>query len=311
MFEILILWDYYIIYNNETSKSFRHIRYIQKITSQRMEGNIKKNMRDKDFKEKKVILNQKRKLMKMEDKLLNKKENIYIKNKISPIKEKLEEKIPVKMMDTFQKAFEKGFYYVFEKGTVIIEKSYNPEKLKNEADINEYILSKQINNKNLNRIDKKVKRGAFINKGITAVEGIGLGVLGIGLPDIPVFIGIILKTVYEICLNYGFNYDSEEEKAFVLNIICMSANKTAERIIYSNEADRIGYDIDKNFHNKVDINKMIEVTSRNLSENIILSKVIQGVPIIGIYGGISNYILIRDISEVASIKYKKRLLSKL
>ena len=128
-------------------------------------------MRDKDFKEKRVILNQKKKLMKMEDKLLNKKENIYIKNKISPIKEKLEEKIPAKMMDTFQKAFEKGFYYVFEKGTVIIEKSYNTEKLKNEADINEYILSKQINNKNLNRIDKKVKKGAFINKGITTAEG--------------------------------------------------------------------------------------------------------------------------------------------
>ena len=269
------------------------------------------NMRDKDFKERKVIFNQKKKLMKMEDKLLNKKENIYMKNKISPIKEKLEEKIPTKMMDTFQKAFEKGFYYVFEKGTVIIEKSYNLEKLKNESDINEYILSKQINNKNLNRIDKKVRKGVFLNKGITTVEGIGLGVLGIGLPDIPVFIGIILKTIYEICLNYGFNYDSEEEKAFVLNIICTSANKSAQRMIYSNETDRIGYSIDNNLNYKVDINKMINVTSRTLSENIILSKVIQGVPIIGVYGGISNYILIRDISEIASIKYKKRFLSKL
>jgi len=56
---------------------------------------------------------------------------------------------------------------------------------------------------------------------------------------------------------------------------------------------------------------MIEITSRNLSENIILSKIIQGVPIIGVYGGISNYILIRDISEVACLKYKKRLLLKL
>jgi len=96
-------------------------------------------MKYKDIKEERVIINQKKKLMKMEDKLLNKRQNIYIKNKISPIKEKLEEKIPTKMMDTFQKAFEKGFYYVFEKGTVIIEKSYNLEKLKNEADINEYI----------------------------------------------------------------------------------------------------------------------------------------------------------------------------
>lgn len=268
-------------------------------------------MKDKDLKEKRVIFNQKKKLTKMEDKLLNKNENTYIKNKISKLKEKLEEKIPPKMMDTFQKAFEKGFYYVFEKGTFIIEKSYSPEKLKNEADINEYILSKRINNKNLNRIDKKANKGAFINKGITTVEGIGLGALGIGLPDIPVFIGVILKTVYEICLNYGFDYEYEEEKAFVLNIICTSANKTAERVIYSNEADRIGYNIDNNFQNKIDIDKMIEVTSKNLSENIILAKIIQGVPIIGVYGGISNYTLVREISKIASIKYKKRLLNKL
>jgi len=268
-------------------------------------------MRYKGFNEERVIFNQKKKLMKMEDKLLNKTENIYIKNKISKVKEKLEEKIPTKMMDTFQKAFEKGFYYVFEKGTVIIEKSYNSKKLKDEADINENILSKKINNKNLDRIDKTVKKSSLINKGITTAEGTVLGVLGIGLPDIPVIIGIILKTVYEICLNYGFNYDSEEEKGFILNIICASVNKTEERIIYSNEADKIGYSVDNGFHNKVDTSKMIEITSRNLSENIILSKIIQGVPIIGVYGGISNYILIRDISEMACLKYKKRLLLKL
>lgn len=85
-------------------------------------------------------------------------------------------------------------------------------------------------------------------------------------------------------MNYGFNYDSEEEKGFVLNIICASVNKTEERIIYSNEADKIGYSIDNGFHNKVDITKMIEITSRNLSENIIISKIIQGVPIIEMVG---------------------------
>ena len=268
-------------------------------------------MKKRAFNEKKIISHQKEKLIKREEKFFNKKENEYIKNKILPIKEKIEEKIPDKMMDTFEKAFEKGFYYVFGKGIVIIEKSYSPEKLKSEANINEYILSKQINNKNLKRIDKKAKRGVLINKGITTTEGSVLGILGIGLPDIPVFIGMILKTVYEICLNYGFNYDSEEEKAFVLNIICASVNKTPEKIIYSNEADRIGHNIDNGFNNEVDINYMIKETSKNLSESIILSKVIQGIPLIGIYGGISNYRLIRDISEGATIKYKKRLLYKL
>lgn len=264
-----------------------------------------------DLKKEKILNGQKKKLLKREEKFLNEKENEYIKNKISPIKEKLEEKIPEKMIDTFEKAFEKGFYYVFEKGTIIIEKSYNSERLKEEADINEYILSKKVNNKNLNRIDKKVKKSVFINKSITTAEGAVLGVLGIGLPDIPVFIGVLLKTVYEICLSYGFNYDSKEEKTFILNIISASANKADKRISYSNEADRIAYEIDNKLNVNINIDKLVKDTSRSLSENIIFSKIIQGVPIIGIYGGISNYRLIRDISELASIKYKKRLLKKL
>jgi poly(A) polymerase Pap1 len=145
----------------------------------------------KAIKEKKVLKNQKEKLLKREEKFFYKKENEYINSKFAVIREKLEEKVPSKVMETFEKAFEKGFYYVFEKGTTIIEKSYNLEKLRNEADINEYILSKQINNKNLNRIDKTAKKGIWINKGITATEGTAMGVFGIGLPDIPVLIGVI------------------------------------------------------------------------------------------------------------------------
>ncbi|WP_459480546.1 EcsC family protein [Clostridium saccharoperbutylacetonicum] len=264
-----------------------------------------------DFRKEKTLSNQKKKLLKREEKFLNKKENEYIKNKISPIKEKLEERIPEKMIDMFEKAFEKGFYYVFQKGTVIIEKSYNCERLKDEADINEYILAKRIDNKNLNQIDKKVKKSIIINKGITTAEGTVFGIFGIGLPDIPVFIGVVLKTVYEICLNYGFRYDSEEERVFILNIISASANNGSDRILYSEEADKIAYNIDNKINSNVALDEMIKVTSKNLSENIILSKVIQGIPLVGVYGGLSNYKLIRDISELASIKYKKRLLSRL
>ena len=61
----------------------------------------------------------------------------------------------------------------------------------------------------------------------------------------------------------------------------------------------------------MDINYLIKETSRNLSESMMFAKVIQGMPIVGMYGGISNYMTIRDISEVASIKYKKRMLYKL
>lgn len=102
----------------------------------------------RDKRKERILNSQMKKLIKREDKFFYKKENEYIKNKILPVKEQLEEKIPKNMIETFEKAFEKGFYYVFEKGTTVIEKSYNSEKIKNEADIDEYILSKQMNNKN-------------------------------------------------------------------------------------------------------------------------------------------------------------------
>lgn len=264
-----------------------------------------------DIKREKILNNQREKILRREEKFFDKKENEFIEKKIAPIREKLEEKIPRKMIEMFEKAFEKGFYYVFENGTVIIEKSYNSEKLKNEADINEYILSKKVNNRNLSRIDKKVKQSILINKSITTIEGTVLGAFGVGLPDIPVFIGILLKTIYEICLRYGFDYDLEDEKVFILNIISAGTNKNSERILYSNEADRIGYNIDNNISTKININDSIKKTSKNLSESIIVSKVIQGIPIVGIYGAISNYKIIGEISELASIKYKKRLLNKL
>lgn len=260
---------------------------------------------------KKIINKQKKKLMKTEHKLLNKKENIYIKNKILPIKTKVEQKIPQGMIDTFQKAFEKGFYYVFEKGTSIIEKSYSTEHLKNQADINKYRLSKEINNRNFREIDKKIQKGIFINKGISTAEGAILGLIGIGLPDIPIFIGVILKTIYEICLNYGFEYESDEEKIFILNVICTGLSKGELKLRYSAEADKIGYNIDSKLKSTFNIDEMIKATSGNLAQSMMIPKFIQGMPIIGIYGGISNYKLIRDIGKIASVKYKKRFLTKL
>lgn len=260
-------------------------------------------------KEKKSLCKIKEKNLKDEIKFLNQQDNEYIKSKIQPIKETIESKIPKKMTETLKTAFEKGFYFVFEKGTLIIEKSYNSEKIKEESEINEYIFNKRKNKKNLKRFDKSVNKSAILNSGITGVEGFALGFLGIGLPDIPVFISVILKNIYEISLKYGFDYKNEKEKIFILNLITLSVCNSEERELYSKKLDKIGENIDNGIPLTLDFDSEIKVASDHLVEKMLVSKFIQGIPLVGALGGITNIKLLNRISNAAKIKYKKRMIN--
>lgn len=215
------------------------------------------------------------------------------------------------MIGTFEKAFQKGFEYVFDKGTFIIEKSYNIDKLKDEAEINEYILSKRKNKKNIKRFDKSANKSSLINTGIVGIEGAALGVLGIGLPDIPVFIGMILKNIYEISLKYGFDYEKNEEKVFILNLICLAVCSVDDREKYSKRLDEISRDINNEIKIKYELDEMIKETSENLSKTMLVSKFIQGIPLVGAVGGITNIAILNKVSKVSKIKYKKRMLYKM
>ena len=39
----------------------------------------------------------------------------------------------------------------------------------------------------------------------SAAAGIGMGLLGIGIPDIPLLTGMMLRSIYETALHYGFS----------------------------------------------------------------------------------------------------------
>ena len=267
----------------------------------------------KNSKEEKVILKEKQNLAKKEEKFIRKKEILFIKKKVDPLKSKVEDKIPERLASTINKAFEKGFYFIFAKGTSIIEKSYDINEIKLEADVNKYRLSKELSSKNLKIIDKGVNQGKVISQGITAVEGSALGFLGIGMPDIPVFISVILRMIYEISLKYGFDYDNDREKVFILNIICFGVSKSENKKKYSEACDKIAKLIDENEECDVDLNldNMIRETSKNLVNTLLVSKFIQGIPLVGTVGGAVNYMVLSNVSKAAKMKYKKRFINKL
>ncbi|MDI9496507.1 MAG: EcsC family protein [Bacillota bacterium] len=249
------------------------------------------------------------KLNKREEKILNKKKG-FIDNKLEPLVDKAESYVPEGLRDTLDKAFYNAFKLIFEKGTKVIEKSYNKRRIQANHNFHDFSFRKSKNNKTLKKIDKHAQRSNFINRSISTIEGAGLGLLGMGLPDIPLFTALILKTIYEISLSYGYLYELEDERLYILSIVNAALTTGEEQKKYNFRVDAISHNIDNNFSMKYDMEKEIQRTSQILSDSMLASKFVQGIPLVAAVGSIANYRIINKISKYASIKYKKRYLSK-
>lgn len=249
-------------------------------------------------------------LEKKENKLLNQQENPFIKSTIAPAVGKIQEKIPEKLKSTLNSAFYKGFQLVFERGTSYIEKTYNKDKLEMEYDINNYAVDKKPNKSHMGRLDKTSLQSKLLNTSFSVVEGGVLGFLGVGLPDIPLFLSVVIKTIYETALSYGFGYETKEEKVYILLLICGAITKGEKQKGFDEYLEKLGAQIDQNIVTDVDLDGQMKITSDVISDALLTAKFIQGIPIVGAIGGAVNYSILNRIASYATVKYKKRYLRK-
>lgn len=247
---------------------------------------------------------------KQEKKLLNKTDNPFISSNITPVAEKIQEKIPDKLINVLNMAFYKGFQLVFDKGIPFIEKTYDKDKIAMDYDINDYAIDKECNRRHINRLDKVSKQSGIINSSFSALEGGILGFLGIGLPDIPIFLSVMIKTINEIALSYGFGYLSPEEKIYILILIRTAISKGEKKKEYDHELDLLAEKIDQNMIIEIDQEAQMKLTSAVLSDALLTAKFIQGIPLVGVVGGAVNYNILNKTGYYARLKYKKRYLIK-
>lgn len=174
--------------------------------------------------------------------------------------------------------------------------------------IHDFAVNLKGGKKELRHLKADVSRGNLVNMAVSTVEGIGLGVLGIGMPDIVLFLSMILKGTYETALQYGFSYDTPEEQMYILKLLETAMSK-GEQWTACNAA------VDNCFSNKylqeTKLAEQMKNTADAFAVDMLLAKFIQGLPVAGILGGISNPIYYRRIMHYVQLKYQKRyLLSK-
>lgn len=255
-----------------------------------------------------TIIKQLKILEKKEEQFLNSVENPIMKNTITPFVENIEDLIPLKIEKALNIAFYKGFQLVFEKGNAIIEKTYDKDKIKLEHECYDYAAGKTSHIRYLKKMDKQSKYSKTLNSSIATIEGSVLGLLGVGLPDIPLFLALIIKNLNEIALSYGMDYDSEEEKCYMLALISCALSSPQKKTERNSYVDYLSEQISNNIEANINLENQIKESSNVLSQALLTAKFIQGIPLVGIVGGAVNHVIIKKIGKYATIKYKKRYL---
>ncbi len=251
-----------------------------------------------------IIRKQLEKSDRKEKRLLSKKQGPIGKN-IKTGLDKLQGKIPPKLKSTIYVLFEKAFHTVFEKGTGVIERTYQKESIREQYHRLDEMVDWNKKARSIKNMDKNASRSRVFGRGIAFIEGGGLGLLGIGLPDIPIFTAVLLRGIYEIATGYGYDYSRYEEKLYILKLI--QAVLGDERVEKNRELDAFARAVGTgNWHGSLE--EEIKKTSEVLAEELLVAKFIQGLPLVGVLGAAFNQALYKQLSDFAALKYKKRYL---
>ncbi len=239
---------------------------------------------------------------------LSKKRIAYLKQydtkkELAP---ELTAKIPVKLRTTLNAAFGKAFELIYKNGTPLIDKTYNKQSAEEQYQINRYTYDLRHNKKSLRAFSKQSNTSNTINLLISGVEGIGLGLIGCGIPDIPLLTAVILRSLYEISTNYGYDYTKPEEQIYQLLIIkgAMSYGDDLQKCL--DQLDTYTESII--IPSEDTVQEQIKASASALADEMLFLKFVQGIPIVGVVGGISDTVFLHRIQRFAKLNYQYRLL---
>ncbi|MCR5702672.1 MAG: EcsC family protein [Lachnospiraceae bacterium] len=226
----------------------------------------------------------------------------------------IREKVPSSLQRTLESAFGKAFHMVFQKGTAIIEKTYRKDEQKSIYKQSDKKMNREgFSVSGVKRFDRQAKMTIRKNLIISLFEGIALGLCGMGIPDIPIFVSVMLKSIYEIAISFGFGYTSEKEKLFILKLIDASLKsgdvlrKKNEEINELIDAMSNGEELDEGLL-RVMVVRQTDGAANALSRELLYGKFIQGKAIIGLIGGVNDIVCLKRITDYAVLKYKRRFL---
>lgn len=225
---------------------------------------------------------------------------------------KLQKAVPDGLSEKLEAAFYRAFCMILENGTVIIERTFSKDRLEAEYKTREYAGKIYPVRRNLAAGRKLAARNAAAGVAGACAKGAVLGLLGIGLPDIPIFLAALLRSLYTQALHFGVDYGKAEEQVFLLELMALSLYNGDDFMEQDAEMNRKIYRMacGNNSWEKseMDLKQAALKTSGALSGELLYMKFLQGIPVAGVIGGLYDGIYMKKVTDYAAVKLERRYL---
>lgn len=233
-----------------------------------------------------------------------------VKAKPAGWKTALEKKVPDKVYSGLNSAFCKGFSLVFQHGRKLIELTYKKEKLQQKHTTQDDGFRQLGKRKDIRMLQKNARSSNNLNVAVTTLEGMALGALGVGMPDIVLFLTTVLRGVYETALHYGFPYESRFEQMLILKMMAASLSSGSEWFSRNKEVND-WLRLDSREITDGEFETQLRKTAEVFAVDMLLLKFVQGLPVVGILGGAANPFYYNRVMRYVQLKYRRRYLLKL
>lgn len=220
--------------------------------------------------------------------------------------QKIAEHVPEKLLETLRTAFEKAVALVFDKGSGVVLGKARREDQRQTYQVNTYAADLRETRKSLRTFSREANRAGRGSVLLSGAAGMGMGLLGWMLPDIPLLTALLMRCVYETAESFGFPCDGECERIYALRVM--------ETALCAGEDLRQGNQALESFAQTgawpegVTLDGQVQATARRLAEAMLYSKAIQNIPVVGVAGGTGDLLCLRRVRRYAAIKYQKRFL---
>lgn len=158
-------------------------------------------------------------------------------------------------------------------------------------------------------MDQAVDKLSNNRKKIATVQGAGTGIGGIFTLsiDIPLLLGIQLKTLQDIAMCYGYNPNDKEERIFIVKVLqFVSADIHGKQAIVKQLSmmDSADEQVKREIISELQGWREVVMTHR---DQLGWKKLFQMIPIVGLFvGALINRSSVNDLAEAGMMLYRKR-----